>query len=80
MTINNLKLLKLYNNRYKPISGYFLDLGFNTFYKALNYVHKLPYGRSFDRTNYLSVLSENVVHVAQNMLLFIALVLNITLI
>ncbi|MBD0391993.1 hypothetical protein IC220_06120 [Wolbachia endosymbiont of Pentalonia nigronervosa] len=42
----------------QPISNLFLTSGIITFCEALNYVHRLPYGRNLDCADYLSVLNE----------------------
>jgi hypothetical protein len=40
------------------ISNRFRELGIKKFWDAMNYVQRLPYGRTHDRTNYRLVLSE----------------------
>ncbi|MDQ0350951.1 hypothetical protein J2R98_000754 [Alkalibacillus filiformis] len=41
------------------ISKSVLDLGLNELHQVVKYVHKLPYGRNSDRSNYNLVLKEN---------------------
>jgi len=40
------------------VSGYFLKKDILTLWSAIEYIHKLPYGRTTDRANYLQVLRE----------------------
>ena len=40
------------------VSGSFLRMNILTLWDAIEYVHKLPYGRTTDRENYLQVLNE----------------------
>jgi hypothetical protein len=49
---------QIYLDQNKPISNLFLTLNITTFYGALNYLRKLPYGRNLDRRDHLSVIHE----------------------
>lgn len=47
-------LNQIYLSNHKPISNLFLNLDIITLREALEYVHELPYGRNFDRTDCIS--------------------------
>ncbi|WP_353281522.1 hypothetical protein [Wolbachia endosymbiont (group A) of Andrena trimmerana] len=51
-------LNQIYLSNHKPISNLFLNLDIITLREALEYVHELPYGRNFDRTDCISVFNE----------------------
>ena len=47
-------------NRKCQITQSFLNLGISSFNEAVNYIHRLPYGRNAERDNYKSVLTEKL--------------------
>lgn len=61
LLLDYLKEIELPNpiiERHNNVGGAFLKHGISTLWSAIEYVHKLPYGRTKNRENYLQITDE----------------------